>query len=213
MHAVLAAFLGGCLAWAMTALGAALVFVFPTGRRFKPLQQRMLDTSMGFAGGVMTAASAFSLLIPSIRIADGSVIPAAVGCVVGGLFVFGSDRFGPGDNQLSVYLAPDAKKDDEVDLGAGAALHGVQDSGGVRRRRAADRSGSGDDDDAVRSDAVDHEEARRQRRRIFNLLTAIFVHKCVVVCVCVPLTRSSVVWHSLRACRVSWSCRGCCRFM
>src|SRR5690606_31647323 len=48
--------------WAMTAAGAAVVFLF------KELDRRLLDAALGFAAGVMLAASFWSLLAPSIAL-------------------------------------------------------------------------------------------------------------------------------------------------
>lgn len=56
--------LAGIFTWALTALGAAAVFVFRTVNR------RLLDGSLGFAAGVMIAASYWSLLAPSILLSE-----------------------------------------------------------------------------------------------------------------------------------------------
>lgn len=56
--------LAGIFTWALTALGAAVVFVFRTVNR------RLLDGSLGFAAGVMIAASYWSLLAPSILLSE-----------------------------------------------------------------------------------------------------------------------------------------------
>jgi ZIP family zinc transporter len=50
--------------WSMTAVGAAVVFFTKT------VSRRYLDTSLGFAAGVMVAASFWSLLAPSIALSD-----------------------------------------------------------------------------------------------------------------------------------------------
>ena len=55
-NAVLQAFLATLFTWGVTALGAALVFTA------KDISKRMLDIMLGFAGGVMIAASYWSLL-------------------------------------------------------------------------------------------------------------------------------------------------------
>lgn len=80
--------------WGMTALGAALVFTTKT------FNQRFLDSMLGFAGGVMIAASYWSLLAPAIEMAevDGTFpawIPAAVGFLLGGIFLWGIDKLLP----------------------------------------------------------------------------------------------------------------------
>jgi len=79
--------------WGMTALGAALVFLTKEVRRW------VLDGMLGFAGGVMIAASYFSLLAPAIELSEakgGSPwIPAVVGFMAGGIFLRTVDRILP----------------------------------------------------------------------------------------------------------------------
>jgi len=79
--------------WAMTALGASLVFL---GR--EP-SERVLDFLLGFAAGVMIAASYWSLLAPAIEISEGKDIPtwmpATVGFLLGGIFLRGIDQLLP----------------------------------------------------------------------------------------------------------------------
>ncbi len=60
-HPVLQALLAGLFTWGLTASGAALVVFFNKTNR------KLLDTSLGFTGGVMIAASFWSLLSPAIR--------------------------------------------------------------------------------------------------------------------------------------------------
>ena len=83
--AVIQALLGGLGTWAVTAAGAAGVV---TLRR---LNQRLLDVLLGFAAGVMLAASFWSLLAPAISLAESmdipSWLPAASGLVLGGVFL------------------------------------------------------------------------------------------------------------------------------
>lgn len=83
---VIQALLGGLFTWFCTILGSAIVFFFKT------VSRRLLDTMLGFAAGVMIAASFWSLLAPSIEYAESSYgnlawIPAAVGFAVGGIFL------------------------------------------------------------------------------------------------------------------------------
>lgn len=79
--------------WGMTALGAALVFTTKT------FNQKLLDGMLGFAGGVMIAASFWSLLSPALEMAEGSEvppwIPAAAGFMLGGIFLWGIDKILP----------------------------------------------------------------------------------------------------------------------
>jgi ZIP family zinc transporter len=77
----------------MTALGASFVFFFKT------MNRAFLDGMLGFTGGVMVAASFWSLLAPGIEMSPGEgfvkVIPAAVGFGLGALFIFGLDKVLP----------------------------------------------------------------------------------------------------------------------
>lgn len=87
------ALMGTLFTWFVTALGAA--FVFTT----KEVNRRVLDFLLGFAGGVMVAASYWSLLAPAIDMsAELDVpewVPAAVGFLLGGAFLRGVDRILP----------------------------------------------------------------------------------------------------------------------
>jgi ZIP family zinc transporter len=77
----------------MTTLGASFVFFFKT------MNRAFLDGMLGFTGGVMVAASFWSLLAPGIEMSPGEgfvkVIPAAVGFGLGALFIFGLDKVLP----------------------------------------------------------------------------------------------------------------------
>lgn len=79
--------------WGMTALGASVVFATKT------LNQRFLDSMLGFAGGVMIAASYWSLLAPAIEMSGtnpiGAWFPAAFGFILGGIFLWGIDKILP----------------------------------------------------------------------------------------------------------------------
>ncbi|MFO7634787.1 MAG: ZIP family metal transporter [Caldilinea sp.] len=87
------AFLATCFTWGVTALGAATVFFFKTVNR------KVLDSMLGFAAGVMIAASFWSLLAPAIemsRLSGGSGwFQAAVGFLLGGFFVAAIDKVLP----------------------------------------------------------------------------------------------------------------------
>lgn len=90
---VLAALIATIFTWLVTAAGAALVFVM------KDLNRRALDGMLGFTGGVMIAASFWSLLSPAIEMSPGEgfqkAMPAAVGFAVGAVFLFALDKFLP----------------------------------------------------------------------------------------------------------------------
>ena len=82
--------LGILLPLAGTMLGSAFVFFMK-----KDIPDRLQKALLGFASGVMVAASVWSLLIPSIDMASESVVPAAVGFMVGILFLLLIDELTP----------------------------------------------------------------------------------------------------------------------
>jgi len=79
------AFLATLFTWALTAAGAALVFITRT------VNQKLMDSMLGFAGGVMIAASFWSLLAPGIDMAEqmkfNPWLTAAIGFMGGGVFM------------------------------------------------------------------------------------------------------------------------------
>jgi len=93
LHPVIQALLATFFTWAVTALGAAIVFMG------KEVSRRILDATLGFAAGVMIAASYWSLLAPAIEMSEGKDIPAWVpavaGFLAGGIFLRGVDRILP----------------------------------------------------------------------------------------------------------------------
>lgn len=90
---VLQALAATLFTWGMTALGAGMVFLG------KELSGRTLDGMLGFAAGVMIAASFWSLLAPAIEMAGAMGkppwLPALVGFISGGAFLWGVDRVLP----------------------------------------------------------------------------------------------------------------------
>ncbi|KGX89881.1 ZIP family metal transporter [Pontibacillus marinus] len=90
---VMQAFIGTLFTWGMTALGAGLVFFT------KGTNQKFMDSTLAFAGGVMIAASYWSLLAPAIEMAGErsgpSWLPATVGFLLGGAFLMLVDRLAP----------------------------------------------------------------------------------------------------------------------
>lgn len=93
LNPILLALLATCFTWGVTALGAATVFL---GRE---LSRKWLDGMLGFAGGVMIAASFWSLLAPAIEMAEADGVPAwfpaVAGFLMGGLFLRGADKLLP----------------------------------------------------------------------------------------------------------------------
>lgn len=90
---VMQALLGTCFTWFMTALGASVVFFF------KRIDRKVMDAMLGGAAGVMIAASFWSLLAPAIEMTEeaGGIpwIPALVGFLSGGAFLWGVDKILP----------------------------------------------------------------------------------------------------------------------
>ncbi len=90
---IIQALIGTLFTWFMTALGAGVVFFF------KEINRRVLDSMLGFAAGVMVAASFWSLLAPAIEMAaDGPLpawVPAVVGFLLGGVFLWTIDKILP----------------------------------------------------------------------------------------------------------------------
>ena len=96
---VMQALYAGLFTWGLTALGASLVFLFKNSSR------KVLDISLGFTGGVMIAASFWSLLSPAINYVEmqnemglsstPSWLPPAVGFLLGALFLYALDKIIP----------------------------------------------------------------------------------------------------------------------
>ena len=89
LNPILQALIAGCFTWGLTALGATMVFFT------KAVRGRLLDSMLGFAGGVMIAASFWSLLAPAIDLSKGLGIwiwvPATVGFLLGTIVLRGLD--------------------------------------------------------------------------------------------------------------------------
>ncbi|WP_273265291.1 ZIP family metal transporter [Flexistipes sinusarabici] len=90
---VMQAFIATMFTYLMTAAGAAMVFPF------KSINKKALNAMLGFAAGVMIAASFWSLLAPAIQMVEdrGGIawIPAVVGFVSGGFFLWVIDKILP----------------------------------------------------------------------------------------------------------------------
>lgn len=80
----------GIFTWSITMLGSSLVFFT------RSVNRRLLDAMLGFAGGVMVAASYWSLLAPAIEIAQNTTsspwMPATIGFLLGGLCIWVLDK-------------------------------------------------------------------------------------------------------------------------
>jgi ZIP family zinc transporter len=93
LNPILLAFLAGCFTWGLTLLGASIVFLA------RDLGRQPLDFLLGFAAGVMIAASYWSLLAPAIELSAGGDLPAylppALGFLMGGFFLLTIDKVLP----------------------------------------------------------------------------------------------------------------------
>lgn len=87
------ALLATLFTWLLTAVGAATIFVF------KNVNRKILDAMLGFAAGVMIAASYWSLLAPAIEMAEAAGQPAwqpaVIGFLTGGAFLWLVDHIMP----------------------------------------------------------------------------------------------------------------------
>ncbi len=93
IHPVLLALFAGLFTWGITALGAAGV-LFHNKKSFSNM-----DGMLGFAAGVMIAASFWSLLAPALEMAEGRSlppwVPVSLGFLSGGAVLYGIDRILP----------------------------------------------------------------------------------------------------------------------
>ncbi len=90
LHYPVQAFIATLFTWGITALGAAVVFLF------KKVNKNVMDGMLGFAAGVMLAATFWSLLSPAIEMAHNLNLIAwlvvALGVIAGGLLLFLGDK-------------------------------------------------------------------------------------------------------------------------
>ena len=90
LNPALQALIATLFTWSITVLGAAIVFFF------KKINKNIMDAMLGFAAGVMIAASFWSLLSPSIEMSESlNMIPwfiAAIGFLSGGCLLFLGDK-------------------------------------------------------------------------------------------------------------------------
>ena len=102
LNPLLLAFMAGLFTWVMTSAGAALVFLF------KEINKNILNIMLGFAAGVMVAASFWSLLLPATEIAKEENMvewmPVIIGFAAGGAFLILMDKVLP-------HLHPNSKED------------------------------------------------------------------------------------------------------
>ncbi|XP_055379963.1 zinc transporter ZIP11 isoform X2 [Condylostylus longicornis] len=191
--AVTQAFLGTLLTWGLTALGAGMV-VFLRGS-----QRKSLDASLGFAAGVMIAASFWSLLAPAIELAETSglygekgryaFVPVAAGFLLGSIFVFGCDRLisylGLHSSQMMIALSQN-NRDKALDnlenheiIATTQGMDSFSDCLNTQHGRSRRRKKCTPDRDTVsysEQQKLDIDIAVSQWKRIMLLVIAITVH-------------------------------------
>lgn len=192
------ALLGTLFTWGLTAAGAALVFIFSSR------QKRILDGSLGFAAGVMLAASYWSLLAPALDMAEDSgkygsfaFMPVAVGFILGAAFVYFADlamRFlGVGTDPHSALALPSDSKwhkekaedppfqfldSDDMTISIGRAGHlsdKIENGDVYQRRKGLPSSSSGGHETGSKQQEV-AEQRGSSWRRILLLILAITIH-------------------------------------
>ncbi|XP_064179530.1 zinc transporter ZIP11 [Anguilla rostrata] len=185
------ALLGTLFTWGLTAAGAALVFVFSSG------QKRILDGSLGFAAGVMLAASYWSLLAPAIDMAEDSgkygafaFLPVAVGFTLGAAFVYAADLamplLGVGDDPHKALALPvDSRPPKEKEEDSPPQLTDPQElairidkieNGEVYQRRRGPPSGPVEEQGGARGPQEGAGRTGSSWRRIVLLILAITIH-------------------------------------
>ncbi|MFB6096229.1 MAG: ZIP family metal transporter [Haloferacaceae archaeon] len=100
---------GGVVIASLNLLGALLVLIW------RDPSERSLDGALGFAAGVMLAASFTSLIVPGIDAADGNVLPVLVGIVAGVVLLDQADHWVP---HVHVIITGRRRADQTVSDGA-----------------------------------------------------------------------------------------------
>ncbi|GMT00741.1 hypothetical protein PENTCL1PPCAC_22915, partial [Pristionchus entomophagus] len=187
---VLQALIAGLFTWGVTALGSALVFVL------RSQSKKLLDVSLGFAAGVMTAASFWSLLAPAIEISEKTMeslafIPVAIGFAVGAAFVHLADSLIPGcvlhEVSLVDHLAPSKTETELALVGESSGTDGGRgdsnmDGYELRRRVRRGEEGLGSQPKMGTSkvsdtdDSIERAAFKESWRRIVLLIMAVTVH-------------------------------------
>lgn len=188
--------LGTLLTWFLTAVGGLCVVLMPLVTSSAAVERKLLDGALGFAAGVMLAASYWSLLEPAVELsaadplygADWAWIPPAVGFVAGAVFIAACDalldRIGASDvdallvDQASSAGAGDVEDPSPVDavfLPSSNTSANDVNSAAVRRRRPVVAAAATDE---ARESRREQERRRRleERKRVMLLVLAVTVH-------------------------------------
>ncbi|XP_051888651.1 zinc transporter ZIP11-like isoform X2 [Pristis pectinata] len=189
---VLQTLLGTFFTWGLTAAGAALVFIFTQG------QKQILDGSLGFAAGVMLAASYWSLLAPAIEMAESSgtygafaFFPVGVGFTLGAAFVYLADALLPSlgiDDSPQMAFAlnqePKPMKEKKEDDAEDSRLQDEEfairiesaDNGEVHQRKRTQHSDYSEGLMAFSQSRSTPEQQQSSWKRIILLILAITIH-------------------------------------
>jgi zinc transporter 11 len=166
-HPVLLAFMGTFFGWFMTALGSAAVAVHYVGLGEQDFR-KVLDFMLGVSGGVMTAASYWSLLAPALEFAElqgwgqFSWVPVALGFLSGGVLLQGTDYW---LQRMQGSLG-------ELDLYKGVAVAEGSSGSGRGSRRSGRKSPSTPTAVTATADAA----SSSRLRRLLMLIIAITIH-------------------------------------
>lgn len=193
------ALLGTLLTWGLTALGAGCV-IFVRGN-----QRKSLDAALGFAAGVMVAASFWSLLKPAIEMAETSdlygaysFLPVSGGFILGAIFVFGCDKLmsylGLNSSNMMIQMtqtsndkaeiAMDDIKNGKNGMGAAKSMDSFSDCLSVQHSENEPRRRKKASVDVERTNTIYVTDAQKEQqqsalaqwKRVMLLVVAITVH-------------------------------------
>ncbi|XP_043941082.1 zinc transporter ZIP11 isoform X2 [Protopterus annectens] len=183
------ALLGTLFTWGLTAAGSALVFIFSSGQR------KILDGSLGFAAGVMLAASYWSLLAPAIEMAESSgkygafaFLPVAAGFILGAAFVYFADLllpvFGVKDHSYAVFHSKPIKAKEEDDHPLvqeyedelSIRIEKLENGEVYQRRKVGHQSAVPEDINVSSPSGESSQDVGGSWRRILLLILAITIH-------------------------------------
>ncbi|KFD57957.1 hypothetical protein M514_01190 [Trichuris suis] len=166
------ALLGSLFTWAVTALGSAFVFLL------KPTSKIILDASLGFSAGVMTAASFWSLLDPAISIGEHlyekyGYIMVLSGFLAGACFLHLFDSIFGTETPVSVLASTNSRGTIAKELGTSKYDTASRTEGELRKRT---QTTPYSDDSQIDSVLCLRMVSATSWRRIFLLVVAITVH-------------------------------------
>mmetsp|Transcript_7706 Transcript_7706/g.8843 ORF Transcript_7706/g.8843 Transcript_7706/m.8843 type:complete len:326 (+) Transcript_7706:54-1031(+) len=175
--------LGTIFTWFVTALGAAVVFVIPSMSEAN--EGKFLDGCLGFSAGVMLAASYWSLLAPSVELAEESgygnlsFFPAASGFILGCITVWTADRFLPDTDNIHEFLdknAPTGKAKEGASSQPQSKVILSNEESGLRRRKKVQREDHKMENYHSEPTSAELAVSARSWRRVLLLVIAMTIH-------------------------------------